>query len=424
MAHYSLAHWEPAAKLAGLSRRDRLACDYRPYHPDRLQGCPVPLDGTVAADVADAERALAVFNARARALVDTEALARLLLRAESVASSEIEGLVVGARRLLRADVEQQLGGGSNDVTATEVLANIDAMTYGINAIRAGDVITVELLCEIHRRLLERTALDRSAGVLRERQNWIGGSGYNPCTATFVPPPPDEVRALLEDLCAFMNGDDLPGVAQAAIAHAQFETIHPFADGNGRVGRAAIHLVLRRRGLTPKAVPPISLVLATDATSYVDGLTRTRYDGPPDSPAAREGFNLWIGRFAAAVTRSVRDADAFEKQIDDLEGEWRRRVGQVRRSSATDILLQRLPAMPVLTVKGGCELIKRSFVATNEAISKLVDADVLRPVRDRRRNRAFEAHELVDLFTDFDRRLASPDSDTHISEPVRPVPVRH
>lgn len=188
------------------------------------------------------------FNAEASSLVSTEALARILLRAESVASSRIEGLRIGARRILRAEVEQNVAGTDSDLTAKEVLANIGAMDYGIRQIAPGKPITLELILEIHKQLLTGSELSTQGGRLREEQNWIGGSDYNPCTADFVPPKWELVAQLMEDLVAFCNDDDLPAIAQAAIAHAQFETIHPFVDGNGRIGRVLIQLILRRRGL--------------------------------------------------------------------------------------------------------------------------------------------------------------------------------
>jgi Fic family protein len=381
------------------------------------------LDGDVAADVADAESAIARLNARARALLDTEALARLLLRAESVASSRIEGLEIGARRLLRADAAREFGEAPTDVTAVEVLGNIDAMTFGTQAINEGDPITVDVLLEVHRRLLATTHLSEHAGKVRTIQNWIGRSSYSPCGADFVPPPPGRVEPLLEDLCAFCNGDQLPAVAQAAIAHAQFETIHPFVDGNGRVGRALIHLVLRRRGLAERALPPVSLVLATRANDYIDGLAATRYEGSSDGKAAHDGLNLWVGRFASAAQRSVLDATAFEERVDELEKSWRERLGTVRRGSATEILLQKLPALPILTVNSAAALVGRSFLATNQAVDRLVKASILTSIRAGRRNRAFEAPELISAFTDFERGLASPTGDTRVAPPTRRVPHR-
>src|SRR6266852_3937003 len=277
----------------GLARRDRQSCDYEAYVPDPLAGRKLVFNGDTAADVADAERAIAVLDAQASALGDTEALARILLRAECVASSRIEGLEVGARRLLRAEAAIDLGEQPTDVTAAEVLGNIEAMASAVQQIMSGDPITVDTLLDFHKRLLSGARLETYPGRIRSEQNWIGGSDYNPCSATFVPPPPECVLDLLEDLCSFCNDDAIPAAAQAAMAHSQFETIHPFVDGNGRTGRALIHFVLRRRGLATRVLPPISLVLATWAHDYIGGLTASRYRGKASSQEALQGINLWI-----------------------------------------------------------------------------------------------------------------------------------
>jgi Fic family protein len=405
------------------SRRGRERCDYEAYGPDLLVGRKVTLDGDVAADVTDAEAAIGRLNAVASALADTEALARLLLRAESVASSRIEGLEVGARKLLRAELARELGERTTDVTAGEVLGNIEAMNGAIREIATGDQITVDTLLSFHRRLMASSRDRQYAGKLREKQNWIGGSAYNPCTAAFVPPPPELVPGLLEDLCSFCNTDSLPAVAQAALAHAQFETVHPFADGNGRTGRGLIHLVLRRRGLATRALPPISLVLATWSGDYVDGLTATRYQGPANGKAAHEGINLWIGRFAGACVRAVDDAAAFEQRTARIQDTWREQLGRVRSGSATDLLIRSLPGAPVLTVTGATELIGRSYPQTNEAVARLTEAGVLSQVTIGKRNRAFEAKDVINAFTDLERQLASPAGDTRSSEPIRSVPLR-
>ena len=404
-------------------RRDRVPCDYQAYVPDPLIGRKIVLDGDVAADVADAEAAIVRLNAEAQALVDTEALARIFLRVEAVASSRIEGLEVGARRLLHAEVIRGLKEASSDVTATEVLGNIDSMVYGVDAVEPGGPITVDVLLEVHRRLLTGTRLEECGGRFREEQNWIGGSSYNPCSAAFVPPPHEYVEELMADLCAFSSTDDLPAVAQAAIAHAQFETIHPFVDGNGRTGRALIHLILRRRGLAVRVLPPVSLVLATWAQSYIDGLTQFRFVGSPTSPKAVEGINTWVGRFAGACTRSVADATTFEERAAALEEQWRERLGTIRANSGTDILLRVLSGAPILTVDSAAALIGRTFKPAADAIERLVDAGILKQVTVGRRNRAFEAPEVIAAFTDLERQLASPEADTRTSKPVRSVPRR-
>jgi len=408
----------------GLPRRDRQGCTYEAYVPDPLIGRPITLAGETAADIADAEAAVVRLNMQARSLIDSEAVARLLLRAEAVASSRIEGLEVGGRRLLHAQAQQVIGEQPSDVTALEVLNNIEAMNWAIEHLSdpKTKIMTADLL-DIHRHLLAGTRLDEYAGKVRTEQNWIGGSSYNPCSAAFVPPPHEQVEHLLDDLCAFCNTDSLPAIAQAAIAHAQFETIHPFVDGNGRTGRALIQVILRRRGLAAKVLPPVSLVLATWSVDYVDALTDTRYRGRSDSAAARSGLDRWIGLFAAASTRAVFDAELYEASVVELQESWRARLGRVRAESALDLLIDALPGAPVVTVQSAASLIGRSEQAVNDAIPRLVEAGVLRQTTVGRRNRAFEATELIDAFTDLERRLASPTGDTRSSAPARAVPRR-
>ena len=421
MARLEERRWE--GDFAGLTRRDRRPCSYAVYMPDPLASRRFVLDGDVAADIADAEAALVRLDASAAALANTEALARLLLRAESVASSRIEGLYAGGRRLLRADAARQLGEDPRDGTAYEVLGNIDAMVQGVNAVEPGGLITAETLLEAHRRLVAGTRLQQDGGRIRTVQNWIGGSSYNPCSAAFVPPPPEAVACLLDDLFAFCNDDSLPAVAQAAVAHAQFETIHPFVDGNGRTGRVLIHMILQRRGLGLRVLPPVSLVLATWARDYVGRLTETRYVGAPNSAEAHAGINRWIALFASACRRAVEDASRFEEQVRALQSSWWERVGQTRRDSAVRLLINALPAAPVLTTSTAADLIGRSFQATSKAIDRLLKAGVLVQVSVGRRNRAFESPELIEAFTALERQLASPGGDTRVSGPARRVPRR-
>jgi Fic family protein len=408
---------------SGLPRRDRQGCDYEAYIPDLLTDRPITLDGATAADISDAESAVIRLNAEARSLVNAEAFARLLLRAEAVASSRIEGLEIGSRRLLRAQAARSMGAEPWDITATEVLNNLEAMAWAIEHLSTKRTITTKDLLEIHARLLAGTRLEEHGGRLRTSQNWIGGSDYNPCAASFVPPPSEYVAQLLDDLCAFTNDDSLPTIAQAAIAHAQFETIHPFIDGNGRTGRALIHVILRRRGLAPRVVPPVSLVLATWSKDYIGGLMATRYRGASDESAARDGLNRWIALFATAMRRAVNDAELYEEQVRTLRDGWRARLGRIRSGSAVELLIEALPGAPVLTARSAAALIDRSEQAVNEALSRLVDAGIVSQTTVGRRNRAFEAPDLIHAFTDLERHLASPEGDTKSSAPARPVPSR-
>jgi Fic family protein len=422
MARIARLRWRPELG-SELPRRDRRGCEYEAYIPDPLKGRAIMLEGATAADVSDAESGVVRLNLEARSLVNSEALARILLRAEAVASSRIEGLEVGSRRLLKAQAARGISAEALDVTAIEVLNNLEAMEWAIEHLSSQKAITTRDLLAMHRHLLSGTRLEEHGGRLRRAQNWIGGSDYNPCSASFVPPPPEYVEQLLDDLCAFCNADTLPAIAQAAIAHAQFETIHPFIDGNGRTGRALIHVVLRRRGLVPHVVPPVSLVLATWSKDYIEGLTATRYRGPADSAPAQEGLNRWMALFAIAIRRAVNDAELYEARVRAIQEDWRTRLRRVRSGSALELLIEALPGAPVLTPQSAASLIGRSEQAVNEAIPRLLSARVLSQTTVGRRNRAFEAPELIDAFTDLERRLASPEGDTRSSDPARPAPHR-
>jgi Fic family protein len=215
---------------------------------------------------------------------------------------------------------------------------------------------------------------------------------------------------MDDLVAFMNRADITPVVQATIAHAQFETIHPFADGNGRVGRALIHVVLRRRGLAPRYVPPVSLVLAADAKAYVAGLTAFREDRPAD----------WILLFAQAIEQAAAKASELALRLAELQERWRERAGRPRRHSSAEALIVELPAHPIVTVATAQKFLGRSKQAVNEAIAVLADKGVLHAITLAKRNRAWEARDLFDLINEFERDLATPTDD---DEPSRPSPRR-
>lgn len=422
MAELLRKRWE--ARFQGMTRRDRQGCNYDAYLPDPLIGWQLTLPGDVAADIAAAETAIRDLNQAGTTHVSLEGLARFLLRAESVASSKIEGLDAGARRLVEAEALLAEGGGAADRVAVEILGNIASMESAIELADQQRDITLTDLLGIHQTLMERSPTPELGGVVREEQNWIGGSSYNPCRAAFVPPPAEFVADLLEDLTVYVNGDEHPALVQASIAHAQFETIHPFADGNGRTGRALIHIILRRRGVAPAFVPPISLILATWVDAYISGLTAFRHLHPADSPDRSTAAHAWLRTFSGATRRACNDAQVYAAHIDDLVEQWRSTLGVIRKSSALDLLLEVLPGVPLLTVDSATRLIDRSGVAAGSAVNRLAEAGILvqRNI-GKQRYRIFEAPEVLELFTSLDRALASPTGDTTTELPVRPVPRR-
>jgi Fic family protein len=402
---------------AGSTRAARLPCRFQAYVPDPLVGQDIAVSAQLAADLVDVETLVRQLNTATGPAVNLEPLARFLLRAEAVASSNIEGLQINVRRLARSEAEDREGWSSTDDIAAAVLGNIHALERALAlASDADQPVTVDTMRSIHKALLVGTRDEAWAGIVREEQNWIGGP--NPCAAGFVPPPADEVPGLLEDLAAYLSSDDHPALLQAALAHSQFETIHPFADGNGRTGRALIQLVLRRRGVATVVVPPVSLVLATQTNRYIEALTATRR-----GEASRAGLVQWVDLFVDATARACRDSAAFGQDLAELERTNRAKAGRLRAGSAADLLVAAIPALPVFTVKTAAEVIGRSDVAVGQAVTRLLEAGVIRQVKVGRRNRAFEATGLFEAFTGFERQLASPDSDTTRTPPVRPVPAR-
>jgi Fic family protein len=406
MARYETRSW-PADPSAPGGRSERRVFRYHAFVPDPIAELELSLPSSVAGAVSTAERAVDTLNRDPPRLATLEVLARRLLRAESVASSRIEGLVLSQRRLARAEAEEP---DARDETARSVLGNVVAMERAVALGAGARPLRLKDVLEIHRLLMLATTTPQIAGKLRERQNWIGGNAFNPGRADFVPPGPERVRDLMDDLVAFMSRTDLPPVVQAAIAHAQFETIHPFADGNGRVGRALIHVVMRRRGIAPRYVPPVSLVLAADAKDYVGGLTAFREDRAAE----------WILLFARAIERAAAKASELALRLAELQERWRVRAGRPRRHSSAEALIVELPAHPIVTVATAQKFLGRSKQAVNEAIAVLAEKGVLHAITLAKRNRAWEARDLFDLINDFERELATPSDD---DEPSRPSPRR-
>lgn len=390
--HHEERFWpaDPAAPAWG-----RRGGTYKVFLPDPIAERDLPLDGAAVAAVADASKALAHLNQTRPKLATLAALAGNLLRSESAASSRIEGVKISHKRLARA-YYARAGGRGGDNRAAEVLGNVEAMDRAIELGAGAEAPSVGHIEEIHRTLLRFTEDRDIAGVIRTSQNWIGGNDYNPIGATYVGPPHEKVPALLEDLCAFIGRTDLAPIVQAAVAHAQFENIHPFADGNGRVGRALIYAVLRRRGEIASYISPISLVLVSQPRGYVDGLG-----------AYRTGkISAWTERFAEATGRAAAEAERLTEQIEALQAQWLERLGNPRSDAATRELIGALPGQPVIDVPAGRRLTGKSHVAIGNAIAQLEDAGILKKLNERKWGRVWECDELLALVDRFEKTVSA------------------
>jgi Fic family protein len=370
---------------------------YEVFIPARIARRPFPLDDPAVAAVARATRALGALAGPRPQLVTAAALARNLLRSESAASSRIEGKLASQATLARA-AYARAHGRRGDNRAAEVLGNVEAMERAIAiGARAEQPLSVADILDVHRTLLRFTVDADIAGVTRTSQNWIGGNDHHPIGATHVPPPHDEVTPLLEDLSEFAARDDLAAVAQAAIIHAQFENIHPFADGNGRTGRALIYTVLRRRREIGELIAPISLSLAAQPKAYANGL----------GAYSTGRVSLWVARFADATTRAAQQAERLAASIDACQRAWLERLGQPRADSAARQLVALLPSQPLIDVAAGQQATGKSHVAIGKALAQLQEAGIVAPLNERRWGRVWECTELLELVERCERDTSTP-----------------
>lgn len=383
---YEEMTWGP--DFASGSGRRAKARRYKAFIPREIAELEQRLDGSTASLCERAGGAVAKLNLGDSGLISLEGLGRQLLRSEALASSQIEGLGISHRKLAEAELEGR--GGQHQ--AEEIVGAIRGMELAMEIGARPGSLTLDDIASIHTALATVPPLDRIAGQLREETSWIGGS--SPPTAEYVGPPHPYVEPLLADLCQFMNRDDVPAVAQAAIAHAQFETIHPFGDGNGRVGRCLIHVLFRRRALAPRYVPPISLVLGANKDAYIAGL---------------EGFRAgeeeeWIVQFARAVEVAAEQARDFSSQVIALQEKWREQLGTVRRDAAVLALIELLPKYPVITAVAAEQDIKRSRPATIAGLARLEEIQALTRHRNQKLGDSWEAKQLFRLLDRFEEAV--------------------
>jgi Fic family protein len=355
----------------------------RAWLPDPLSARPLDLPIEVARAT---ERAAAgVARVADRLPSGWEPLARLLLRAEGIASSNIEGLRAPAAQVAAAELDAAAAPHDAGLVADNLAVVTDALAHA----RESHPLTTADLHDWHARLMRNRALAPNLiGAFRDTQGWIGGRG--PQDAVYVPPPAPNVPALMDDLITFANSDDADVITQAAVSHAQFETIHPYGEGNGRIGRLLVLWTLARR-LDVSVPPPTSVLIARDPGGYLSGLHWFR-----TGELAR-----WVKWFADVVAASSAAAVDWASEVDTLMNEWRARIADVRADAAARSILEILPAHPVITAATAARRTNVSDTAARGAIVILHERAILEPYevpgagRGRPRN-WWLAKELADL----------------------------
>ncbi len=332
------------------------------FVPELLAARDLALDAATATQTGAA--VAEVLRAAESLDVAFEPLARLLLRSEGVASSYIEGITAPVLDVVLAEEGRAR---TDDAAAAWVAAALTAMNAAVDEAGSGHVaLDVETLCRWHRILMTGSPTpERYVGRIRDEQGWIGGT--SPFDAHLVTPPVDRLGPLLDDLFVWMNRDDVDPIAQAAIAHAQFEIIHPFADGNGRIGRVLIAWLLVRR-LALLVPPPVSVAIAADVGGYGAGLVRFRLDDHLG----------WVRWFAEAVSSGGRRQRELVAHVEDLRREWQARLTAtgLRRDAVAYKALTVMPRHLLLTSSVLVDELGVSSKAALDALRTLADAGVL------------------------------------------------
>lgn len=307
----------------------------------------------------------------------------ILLRTESAASSEIEKLTATAKSIAMAELGRKSGPNSRGIVST-----VRAMEAAIDL---ADSLDTDAVIKMQRALLHETHPEYT-GEWRRQQVWVGGVGNSPHSAAFVPPHYERVPQLMDDALVFARRADLPALPQIAIAHAQFETIHPFPDGNGRTGRALAQAMLRRLGITANVTVPVSAGLLRDTDSYFRALTAYRTGDP--TPIVRS--------FATAALDAVSNGRLLVAGLIRIRSEWTIR-SSARGGSAGSRLLDVLQRQPVIDAGQASAELGVLPQNAQAGIDRLVGDGILRQIGGGRRNRMYEAPEVLDALDTFAAR---------------------
>lgn len=312
-------------------------------------------------------------------LPDPQLFLYAYVRREAVLSSQIEGTQSSLSDLLLFELEELPGVPFDDVV--EVSNYVAALEHGMTRLREGFPLCNRLLREMHAHLMARgRGSDTQPGEFRRSQNWIGGT--RPGTARFVPPPPHEVEPCMAALEHFLHDDThgLPVLLKAALAHVQFETIHPFLDGNGRLGRLLIALLLHQGGLLTEPLLYLSLYLKAHRPVYYDLLDRVR---------TQADWEAWVDFFLEGVEHTALGAVQMARQLVDLFDADTRSIQLTGRAAATTLrVLAALRQRPMLSLKQLCATTALSFPTASKAMLRLVELGIARELTGQRRNRIF------------------------------------
>jgi Fic family protein len=366
---------------------------YWAYIPDPLPPS-LSLSLPLLQALSRADRALGELAGLGRTIANPHLLIRPFVHQEAVLSSRIEGTRADITDIYAFEAGQlPLPGLASASTANdvqEVLNYVQALEYGLKRLQTLPV-SLRLFRELHQRLMSGVRGDKlTPGEFRRSQNWIGPPGSTLNNATFVPPPVDDMMQALYDLEQFINDDDAyPPLIKLAFIHYQFEAIHPFLDGNGRIGRLLIVLLMAHWRLLPHPLLYLSAFFHRHREQYYDLLMAV---------SERGAWDAWLTFFLLGVAEQAQDASTCVRQLQDLKSAWQERLKKVSKSASPLRLAEEIFAHPILTIPQAQRLLGVSYVTARGSVYKLVDAEILHQIGESSYGKTFVAPEILEILT--------------------------
>lgn len=361
---------------------------YKSYVPNPLPPEPyIDFDMDLINWMIKANNELAILNTNTKRILDTSLFISMYVRKEALLSSRIEGTQATLEDICNPNIESNI-----NLDVKEVINYIKALEYGIN--RLNDLpISSRLIKECHQILMENSrGDDKTPGEFRKTQNWIGPSSSTLKNASYIPPYPKEMLEALSDLDKYMNGEhSLDLLTQIALIHYQFETIHPFLDGNGRVGRLLIILFLMDREVLSSPALYLSYTLKKNKLEYYDRMTDVREKGH---------FEEWIRFFLKSVYESAYDANDTIEKLNILYQTNINLINKMGRSKDNILILFRYcHSNPIIDIGKTAQALNMAFNTVNQMVQKLVDVNILVMIKKQNRNRHFIYQAYIDLFNE-------------------------
>ncbi len=334
----------------------------------------------------DAHAALSALNATAVSIPNTNLFISMYVRKEALMSSQIEGTQATLDDILDPTID-----ANANLDVCDVVNYVSATEYALNRLHTLPLCN-RLLGETHKILMQGTrGREKSPGEFRHSQNWIGSEGCTIQTARYIPPNPDDMQTALSDLEKYINSEDSADpLVQAALIHYQFETIHPFLDGNGRIGRLLITLFLTYKGILTTPALYISYYLKKNRVEYYDRISAVRETG---------NYEQWVLFFLSALGECATDATRTIHTLSSLSISNRNKISQMGRASNTTLkVFEYLEQSPIIEIGKTADALHLSYNTVSSAVSRLQAAGILTPSPNKR-NRTFSYTEYLDILRD-------------------------